>query len=383
VRTGADLDFEVAGTQGVWVLDRQGRRHLDFFAGWCVGNLGWARREIVARMRAFRGPTYLSPHFRYEGWEELARRLAALAPGRLRRCHRAVGGTEAVEVALQTAMAHTGRRRFLSLDGAYHGNSLAARMVGDASERRTFGDLLPGAKLALPLDDEALGRAERALRKEDVAAAILEPVACSLGAYVPRPGFLRGLKRLCEERGTLLVLDEVACGFGRTGRMFAAEHDGVEPDIMTLAKAITGGHAPMGATLVTEEVAEATAERLGFYSTFGWHPLAVEAALANLDYMERHRDRLMRNVAARGRQLRRRLDALDLADAEVQGIGLAWGVRSPDKKWPVRVAHEARRRGLLVDGAEGCLRLFPALTMDARTAGHGMDLLEEAVRAAG
>src|SRR5687767_3552174 len=107
----------------------------------------------------------------------------------------------------------------------------------------------------------------------------MEPISMNLGVLVPDPGFMEGVAALCRRHGTLLIMDEVACGFGRTGALFATEHFDIEPDIVVMAKALTGGHAPMGATLVTAEVAKAVGEKVSAYSTYGWHPRSIEAAL--------------------------------------------------------------------------------------------------------
>lgn len=373
--------LRVVEARGSTVVDAEGREYLDFFMGWCVGNLGWGQRGIKARLRRFKGPDYVAPAFRYAPWAEVAALLADMAPGRLARSWRTVGGTESVECALQAAMLHTGRRRFASIEGSYHGNSIGAMSVGASSFRESFDALLPGcSKVKPPLDRKALGRVEALLRKRDVAAFIMEPVVCALGGLAPDEDFMEGVQELCREHGTLLVMDEVACGFGRTGRMFASEHYRIEPDILCLAKALTGGHAPMGATVLTEEVASGIEDEFHFYSTYGWHPLAVEAALANLEYLRKHEDRILRNVAARGRQLRDRLDALDWGgDAEVRGKGLVVGVELGDEARATGIVDRCRRKGLLITSDGGTLRMFPALNLDARTAERGLDILERCV----
>lgn len=378
VRESQAQPLRASAAHGSFVVDDSGRRYLDFFMGWACGNLGWGQREIAARLRAFRGPGYVSPHFEYGPWDELASALAKVCPGKLTHSFRAVGGTEAVEVALQAAMLATGRQRFASLEGAYHGNSVAARSVGMGGEGLR---LLPGcARLKPPLDEEALGRVETLLKKQDVAAFLMEPVVTALGVLVPEPKFMSGLAKLCREHGTLLVMDEVATGFGRTGKLFATEHYGIEPDVLCLGKAITSGHAPLAATVVTRRLADEVAEDLAFYSTFGWHPLAVEAALANLEYLSTHRDRLLRNVEERSRQFEGRLRLMDFgAQAEVRVKGLAVAVHVQDAKQASGIVERCRRDGLLVTNDEEVLQLFPALTIGQRTAARGLDLLEGAI----
>ena len=203
------------------------------------------------------------------------------------KCYRATGGSEAVEIALQVAMAATGRPGFVALEDCYHGNTLGPRSL--AGDRDKYPNLLAHChRVGPPLDDRAAGRVERLLRGGTVAAFVMEPVVCNLGVLIPSKEFMTRVRAACRETGTLFVADEVATGFGRTGKLFASEHFDLDPDVMCLAKAITAGYAPMGATVATEDVAKAAG--VGFYSTYGWHPLSVAAALANLRSWGRHKD---------------------------------------------------------------------------------------------
>ena len=222
-----------------------------------------------------------------------------------------------------------------------------------------------------PLDERALDRVETTLKKRDVAAFILEPIVCNLGGLVPQEAFMRGLAELCKRYGTLLVFDEVACGFGRTGKLFATEHYDVEPDILCLAKAITGGVVPMGATLMTDAVADAL-EDFGFYSTYGWHPRAVAVALANLRFWKRHGRPLLHHVNERGEQLRAGLRDL----GEARGRGLAVGLEIDDAE---AIEERCREAGLLVSADEDLLMIFPALTIDAETIDEGLAILHDSV----
>jgi acetylornithine/succinyldiaminopimelate/putrescine aminotransferase len=375
--TEAD-DLRVVRASGSTVVDARGRRYVDFFMGWCVGNLGYAQREIRARLARFDGPDYVAPTFEYRPWHELAAMLAEIAPGKLRRSFRAVGGTEAVEIALQVAMVCTGRGKLLSIADAYHGNSLAARSIGSADNREIYPSLLSGCrKIAPPLDREAVRRVEAALEGRDVAALIMEPVICNLGALVPTEAFMAGVQRACRRHGTLLIMDEVACGFGRTGKLFASEHFDIAPDILCLAKAITGGHAPLGATLVTDEVYARLDGRLDFWSTFGWHPRSVAAAIATLRWLRRHGAGLLRNVGQRSAQFAERLSAMDFGPgAQLRVKGLAIGVELGDAERAAELVERCRERGLLITSDEDVLHIFPALTLDAATATRGLDILE-------
>ncbi|HET6398500.1 MAG TPA: aspartate aminotransferase family protein [Candidatus Thermoplasmatota archaeon] len=373
-------DLVLAEAQGHRIRDVDGREYLDFAMGWCVANLGWEPEDVRDRVRSYDGPSYVPPHYTYDGWEELSGRLCRIAPGRMDACYRATGGTEAVEIALQAAMAATGRSRFVTLDGAYHGNSVLTHTLAGPEARKHFGDRLPNVRqVKPPLDGEALADVERLLQREDVAAFVMEPVVTGLGGLVPEKEFLEGVAEACSDTGTLLVLDEVASGFGRTGRMFATEHFGVEPDIVTLAKALTSGVAPLGATLLSGEVAEAVEGELSVYSTYGWHPLGVEAALGTLDVWDREGDRILENVRARGIELGHRLQRIPFGeDAKRTGIGLVHGVQVGEQAR--RIADGCRDEGLLLAPSGGELHFFPALTIDGPTLREGLDILDDVTR---
>jgi acetylornithine/N-succinyldiaminopimelate aminotransferase len=371
-------DLQVVRSRGSYVQGADERRYVDFTAGWCVGNLGWDVPEIRARLRRFHGPDYIYPSHLYGPWTELARQLADITPGRLQRSYRATGGTEAVEIALQLAMAATGRSKFVSIEDSYHGNSLGTMSVGASEYRESLPNLLRGClKLKRPLDGNAVDRVERLLRKRDVAAFIMEPIICNLGALVPDVEFMRGLQRLCRRYGTLLILDEVATGFGRTGRLFGAELFGLAPDILTLAKAITGGHAAMGATIATERVARAAEGKINVYSTYGWHPLSVEAALANLAYLRAHQRQLLKNVAERSEDFRSRLYQMDFGSPlDIRVTGLAIGLEFEEQAYAGALADRCREAGLILGSDDDTLTLFPALTISRRTVHEGLDILE-------
>lgn len=370
---------QVARSEDSFVFDHHGKKYIDFTAGWCVGNLGWANDEIREAVRAFDGPAYVHPDHLYRPWAELAEALAEITPGELTKSYRATGGSEAVEIALQVAMAATGRAGFVCLKDCYHGNTLGGQSL--AGDRETYPNLLGHCHhVEPPLDDRAAERVERLLKGGQVAAFIMEPVVCNLGVVIPSKEFMTRVRGACREHGTLFVMDEVATGFGRTGRVFACEHFDVDPDVLCLAKAITGGYAPMGATVVTDEVAKAAG--VGFYSTYGWHPLSVAAALANLKYWGKHTDRILTNVADQEDYFRTRLSQMKFAEpGSVRVIGLAIGVEfGQDSDYAAKLGDRCRETGLLVSAEEdNLLTLFPALTIDREVARQGLDILEACV----
>jgi acetylornithine/succinyldiaminopimelate/putrescine aminotransferase len=374
VQNHGTADIDVARARGSFIYDTRRRKYIDFMMGWCVGNFGWARPALRRRVHAFNGPDYIYPEYTYKRWRELAELLVGLAPDGLTRCCRATGGSEAVELALQAAMLHTGRRKFVAIEDAYHGNTLGALSVGDGDDAVR---VLSVARLKPPLDADALDRLETRLKRRDVAAVIMEPISMNLGVLIPDAEFMEGLAPLCHRFGTLLILDEVATGFGRTGKLFATEYYDVQPDMMTFAKAATGGAAGIGGLLVRDDLAETLEEDGNVYSTYGWHPLSVDVAIANVRWIKRNQSRLMRQVDRTSTYFVDRIREMAFPeDPEIRWRGLAIAVDVRDEKYAERVAKKCRARGLLLDQQENVLLMLPALNVDRATAKTGLDILE-------
>ena len=376
-RDEEDSGVRIARSRGSYVFDNRGRKYVDFLAGWCVGNFGWKNPRLERARRSFSGPDYVYPGYSYAPWEELAGLLARIAPAKLTMCYRATGGSEAVDIALQAAVVHTGRSRFVSLEDAYHGNTIAAMSVGDGAPE---GVLRASRKISLPLDADALDRVETQLKRRDVAAFIMEPVPINLGVESPNPEFMDGLQKLCRRVGTLLIMDEVATGFGRTGRLFGSEYYDIEPDIMTLGKAITGGVVGMGAVISTSEVAESMEDDGTFYSTYGWHPLATHVAIANVRWIIQNGRRLLDGVARMSAYFSDRLAAMDFGeDAKLNIRGLAIGVDVGDEDSADEIVEKCQRGGLLLATEGSVITMLPALTIDRAAARHGLDTFEQSI----
>src|SRR5688572_1930996 len=364
-------DLQITRAEGSHVFDADGRRYIDFTSGWCVGNLGWGDNEVRAQLRRFKGPSYVAPSSLYAPWADLAELLAQLTPGKLTKSFRATGGSEAVDLALQAAMLHTQRAKFLALEESYHGNSLAGISVASSEDREPLPNLLRGCeKISAPLNEKALPKIEARLKRRDVAAFIMEPVSINLGVVMPEREAMAELQRLCRRTGTLLIMDKVACGFGRTGKLFASQHFAIEPDILCLAKALTGGHAAMGAAIMTEPVARSMEENGSFYSTFGWHPYSVHAALATLRYWRRHQNRILRHVETISELFRTRLGWMKfegLREMRVQGLAIALEFENEDTVSDL--ADACQEKGLLVTDGDGeFLLLLPPLNIELRIA---------------
>jgi acetylornithine/succinyldiaminopimelate/putrescine aminotransferase len=371
-------DVRIVNTEGSYVFGPNRKKYIDFMMGWCVGNLGWDQREIKTTIKKFKGPDYVYPGYRYKAWDELAELLAEITPGKLAKCFRATGGTEAVDIALQAAMLHTKRGKFLSVEGSYHGISLAALSIGASDNRETYKNLLSNChKIEPPLDRKAADKIETQLKKRDVAAFIMEPISINLGVLIPDHEFISRVQQLCRRYGTLFIADEVATGFGRTGTLFASEHFELEPDIMCLAKAITGGCGAMGAMATTQAVARSMEKNGNFYSTYGWHPLSAEAAIASIRYMTKHRKRLLGNVQRMSNYFRTRLSAIEFKHpAKLHIRGLAIGVDVEKEDYATKLQERARDEGLLFSIEESRLLLLPALNVEQEAAKDGLDILE-------
>ena len=376
-----DGDLYIARAAGSYLFDTRGKRYVDFVMGWCVGNFGWGDPELERRIERFRGPDYVYPEYSYRPWEELATLLARIAPGKLTKCFRATGGSEAVELAIQAAMLHTKRHAFVSLEDSYHGNTFGAMSVAASEYREKFPRLLPNChKIRPPLDDDALDRIETRLKRRDIAAFIMEPVSINLGVCVPEPGFIEGLRALCTRYRTLLIFDEVACGFGRTGKIFACEHFDAEPDIMCIAKAVSGGVAGMGAMLATEAVGKTMEEDGEFYSTYGWHPRSTDVPIASIRRILRDKRTLLTQVAETSEYFRERIGEIEFgSEMTLNMLGLAIGLHFEDEDYADELEERCRKNGLLVVSQSSDVLLLPALNIDRRTASRGLNILEQSV----
>lgn len=320
-----------ARAEGMHLWDTGGRRYLDFLAGYGSISLGHNPPEVRAALDAVLGANL--PHFPLAAPEALpaalAERLARLCPGDLEVSFFSSSGSEAVDGALKLARAATHRPRLVHASGAYHGATFGALSVTSGGVRRAGGGpLLPGA-VEVPWSDA--GAVERELRRRDVAAVILEPLQAEGGFHLPAPGYLAEVARLCRRYGALLILDEVQTGLGRTGAMFACEREGVIPDVMVLAKGLSGGMVPVSAYVTRADLwrrAYGSLERHEAHcTTFRGGPLASAAALATLEIIER--DRLAERAAVVGEQLGRRLREVTAGHPlvrEVRGRGLLWGI---------------------------------------------------------
>jgi len=375
----------VAEADGCWLFDEHGRRYIDGVSSlWCTIHghrhpvLDLAVKDQLDRVAhsTMLGLTH-GPAV------DLARRLVELAPSGLTRVFYSDSGSTAAEIALKMAFQYWQQRggrdarrtRFVSLREAYHGDTIGSVSVGGIDLfHAAYRPLLFNSLKAEPGDAADMERL-LADHGDEVAAVIVEPlVQGAAGMLTHPPGYLRAVRELCDRHGTFLICDEVATGFGRTGRMFACEHEGVSPDLMCLAKGITGGYMPLAATLATERIYEGfLGEHEEFRTFFHGHtytgnPLACAAALANLRLFDQERtlERLQPKTELLG-ELLAPIEGL-AAVAEVRRCGFMVGIELQGFPVEARMGHqvtlEARRRGAVIRPLGDVIVLMPPLAIE-------------------
>ena len=395
--------------RGAIVEDVDGNQFLDFAAGIAVVATGHSHPRVVRAIEQ-QAADFLhmsGTDFYYETMVELAERLATLTPGGLpRRVYFGNSGAEANEAAIKLARYHTGRDKFIAFFGAFHGRTMGALSLTGSkiTQRRGFYPSLPVTHIPYPNSyrrpagvsetDHAIDCVrilenqyfKTILPPEEVAGIFVEPVQGEGGYLVPPPEFHHELRRIADKYGILLIHDEVQSGMGRTGRMFASEHFGVVPDIVTVAKGIASG-MPLSATIARADVMRWPPG--AHASTFGGNPVSIAAALATLDLLE---ESLVANAAEIGDYLLERLRNWPERFryvGEVRGLGLMIGIelvldQETKERAPVlrdRLEALAFERGLLVLGAgPNSIRLCPPLVINCEQADFAVDTLEQCLR---
>jgi len=361
----------VARASGAMVEDVDGNRYLDFMAGIAVAATGHAHPKVVAAIQdaASRFLHICGGDFYYESFAALPERLARLAPGRdAKKVFLTNSGTEAVEGALKLARHSTRRSAIIAFEGSFHGRTYGSLSLtaSKSIQRAGFGPFLPEVYHAPYGDADYIEHRLFAKRLDprDVAAIVVEPIQGEGGYIVPPAGFLRALRALTEKHGILLVMDEVQSGIGRTGRMFACEHENVVPDILVTAKGLASG-MPLGAFIARADVMKWQPGAHG--STFGGNPVCCAAALATLDLVE---GEYMENARAMGDLLMKRsreLAARHPTVTDVRGRGLMMALELKDAALVKRVVIGAFQKGVLLLGAgKSAIRFAPPLMINER-----------------
>ncbi len=366
--------------EGSEIWDAEGNRYLDFFPGWGCNLLGHCPPRIVEAVREQVGLLIHVPNTWYMAPQgELAQALSERSFGG--QCFFCNSGAEANEAAIKLARVHgheRGRFKIITMEGGFHGRTYAAlTATAQPKYHAGFEPMVPGFTY-VPYDD--LTAVERAI-DEHTAAVMVEPIQGEGGVRMPSPGYLTGLRRICDEHGVLLILDEVQTGLGRTGTWFAYEHEGATPDILTCAKALAGGVA---AGVMMARPAVAKIFKPGMHaSTFGGNPIACRAALAAIETIEA--SGLLERAGAIGARFRGHFERIKtqrpelVRDIRIQGVMIGLEL-TRDATF---VVDGCLARGLLVNATHGSVvRLLPALTIRDDQIDHGCSILAEVLQSA-
>ena len=393
----------IEAAEGAELIDTEGRRYLDGVSSlWCNVH-GHRHPEIdrAVREQLDRVAHSTMLGLSHPGAAELAARLVEISPAGLNRVFYSDSGSTAVEVALKMAFQywqhrggqHVRKTSFICLEEAYHGDTIGSVSVGGMPLfRSAFEPLLFESHRAKPRDVHDIERL-LARREEEIAAVVLEPlVQGAAGMLTHPPGYLRAVRRLCDRHGALLICDEVATGFGRTGTMFACEQEGVSPDLLCLAKGLTGGYMPLAATLATERIYEAF---LGSHSdfktffhghTYTGNPLACAAALASLDIFDRERTlvRIQPKIRLLSEWLAQVGRMPEVQEVRQRGlmVGIDLGEHDPELRLGHRVVLEARHRGVIVRPLGDVIVLMPPLSISKRDLRRLVEVVGQSIRAA-
>ena len=375
VRVLRTIGFDRTWTsaEGAHIVDADGNRYLDLLGGFGMYNVGRNNPRVKAAL--IEALELDTPGMLAMGVTALpgllANELLERTPPRIERCLFTNSGTEANEAAIKLARAATKRTRVISADHGFHGLTLGSLSAnGNAEFTARFQPLLPGFE-QVPFGD--LDALETQLRREDVAVFIVEPIQ-GKGINVPPRGYLAGAQELCRRYGTLFCVDEVMTGFGRTGTMFAFEHWGLEPDLVTVAKSLSGGYVPVGALLMSRAVHEAVFDSmphaLSHGSTFAPNELAMVAGLAMLHELD-ERDLVVRSARLGEKLLELTRPLVDEFDVvkDVRGVGLMWAIEFEGESRMYRMLDRAQR-GLFAQLV--VVPLFTDHRILTQVAGHDM-----------
>ena len=375
----APMGLEITSADGVFLRTRDGREIIDFISGIAVSSLGHGHPEVVHAVQeqaARHMHVMVYGEFMQRPQTALAARLASLLPDTLDRIYFVNSGTEANEAALKLAKKHTGRHRFVAFRDGYHGDTQGSLSVTGRDVYRTpYEPLLPGVDFC-GFNDPVV----KELITDEVAAVIMEPIQGEGGIIPADPAWLAGIRRRCSETGTLLIFDEIQSGFGRTGRLFAFEHYGVVPDILTMAKAMGGG-MPLGGLASSTRIFRAFMydPPLNHVTTFGGHPVSCAAAEAALNVLIR--DGLMERAPEIERMAREILRGTGIV--EVRGRGAMLGLQLTDAETTRKAVTQCLdQHGILLGWtlhSNTLVRLAPPLVIDMTLLEQTLTTIRDAV----
>lgn len=356
------LALKIEKAQGIYLYDTKGKKYIDLISGISVSNIGHRHPKVVEAVKK-QADKYL--HLMVYGeyiqspQVQLAKALIALLPKNLNSVYLVNSGAEAVEGALKLAKRYTGRTEIISCKNAYHGSTHGALSVtGNEELKNAFRPLLPNVSF---IEYNNLKDLEKITLK--TACVITETIQGEAGAVLPEKDYLKKIRKKCSETGTLLILDEVQCGFGRTGKLFAFQHFGITPDILCIAKGMGGG-MPIGAFVSSKKIMNSLTENpaLGHITTFGGHPVSCAAALAALNVLKKEK----LSEQARKKELLFRKLLKHSKIKRITGKGLLLAVHFDNAAYNKKVIEKCVKNGLIVDWFLFCdtaMRLAPPLNI--------------------
>lgn len=371
------LALEIAQASGVFVIGSDGKKYLDLISGIGVSNLGHGHPEVL---RAVKEQADRYMHLMVYGeliqspQVKLAGKLVRCLPARLDNVYLVNSGSEATEGALKLAKRYTGRSNIVCFRNSYHGSTQGSLSVmGNERLKRAFRPLIPDVTI---IEFNDLSQLNKITTK--TACVIAETIQGEAGVRVPGIEYMQSLQKRCNETGALLILDEIQCGFGRTGKLWAFEHFGIEPDVLLLAKSLGGG-MPLGAFVAPANIMQSLSDQpaLGHITTFGGNPVCAAAALAHLEVITR--ERLWEGAAEKGNLFRQIL--AHPAIKSIRGLGLMLAIEFDSAEQVQRIVARCLQAGVLTDWflfAENCIRIAPPLTITHEQISQARDVIMKA-----
>jgi acetylornithine/LysW-gamma-L-lysine aminotransferase len=360
--------------KGVYLYDTEGNQYLDCTSNYGVAITGHSHPKVVQAIKD-QSEKLISCHGTFYNpiKSQFLDKLSEMVPSSLNKCYMSNSGTEAVEYALKLARKATGKKGFIGMMNGFHGKTMGSLSLTWNKKYRT-----PFMPLLQDVSHVPFGKSERLQDKitDETAAVILEPIQGESGINIPPEGYLQEIRDICTDNSVLMILDEIQTGTGRTGKFLAAEHSGVEPDIVCLSKAIASGF-PMGVTLSTEEVAS-NLKTGDHSSTFGGNPLACAAGKATLDVIDG--ENLMQNAATLGNYLLNELQGLKEHSIvrDVRGKGMMLAIETKFSVLDI-ILGSLEKDLLVLEAGRNVLRLLPPLVMNKEEANKVVQILSEVI----
>jgi acetylornithine/succinyldiaminopimelate/putrescine aminotransferase len=370
---------EISHAEGIYLYGPDGKEYIDLVSGFAVNNIGHRHPKVVSAIK-----DQLDKHLHVTVFGEfvqspqikLARKLTSVLPESLSSVYFVNSGAEATEGAMKVAKRFTGRSKIIAANKAYHGSTQGAlSLIGNEDYRKAYGPLLPDIEF---IDFNSFNDLSKI--DEETAAVILETVQGEAGIRVPEKAWLRAVRERCDEMGTLLILDEIQTGFGRTGRLFGFEHFDVIPDIILLAKGMGGG-MPIGAFVARKEVMDVIKDNpmLGHITTFGGHPVSCSAALASLEVILQ--EELTESVGKKAQLFRDLLQHPSIR--EIRGIGFMMSIQLDTFEQVENVSRYCAEHGIMIDWflhCETALRLAPPLIIEEVEIRKACEIILEGIK---